>query len=335
MVLGIGEGILGAVGFIVEPIGDFFSGLWKAVCEVFGIHSPAKEMKPLGEYILLGIVEGFIDKEFEFSTAIQTWFEESVLPWFSIERWSELGNGILAGLQFKWDKLVTWWKDTAIYKWWNNNVTPWFTKERWTKLFNNIKSSLNDVWDKLVTWWKDTAIYKWWNNDVKPWFDKKKWNFSGIKDGLKEAWENAIEKIKSVWNNFTKWFNDKMTIEIPALEIGGKKIFEGKSIEFIKLPTFANGGFPEDGLFMANHNELVGQFANGRTAVANNEMIVAGIEEAAYRGFSRAYAENDREVPLLQELISAVREGKTISIDGRELVNAYDARKSRNGYSFT
>lgn len=43
---------------------------------------------------------------------------------------------------------------------------------------------------------------------------------------------------------------------------------------------FATGGFPEDGLFFANHNELVGQFSNGKTAVANNEQITQGIAQA-------------------------------------------------------
>jgi hypothetical protein len=74
-----------------------------------------------------------------------------------------------------------------------------------------------------------------------------------------------------------------------------------KALEALNLPTtlpklhvdwYAKGGFPEDGLFMANHGELVGQFANGRTAVANNEQIEAGIEEAAYRGFMRAMGNN-------------------------------------------
>ena len=45
---------------------------------------------------------------------------------------------------------------------------------------------------------------------------------------------------------------------------------------------FANGGFPEDGLFFANHNELVGKFTNGKTAVANNMQIVEGIKAGVY-----------------------------------------------------
>ena len=101
------------------------------------------------------------------------------------------------------------------------------------------------------------------------------------------------------------------------------------------LPKYSVGGFPEDGLFMANHNELVGKFSDGRTAVANNLDIQKGIEEAAYRGFSRANADDREEVELLRELIRAVRNGKRIVVDGRELVSVTDSRRGRNGYSFT
>lgn len=47
----------------------------------------------------------------------------------------------------------------------------------------------------------------------------------------------------------------------------------------IRIPKFATGGFPEDGLFMANRSELVGSFSNGRTAVANNAQIIDGIKQ--------------------------------------------------------
>lgn len=99
------------------------------------------------------------------------------------------------------------------------------------------------------------------------------------------------------------------------------------------IPAYASGGFPEDGLFFANHNELVGGF-NGKTAVANNQEITDGIRNAVYDAMVSANS-NNREEELLEELISAVRKGSKISIDGREIVNAYDNRKVRNGYSFT
>ena len=49
-----------------------------------------------------------------------------------------------------------------------------------------------------------------------------------------------------------------------------------------KAPAYATGGFPEDGLFFANSGEMVGQFSNGRTAVANNDQIVTGITQGVY-----------------------------------------------------
>ena len=101
------------------------------------------------------------------------------------------------------------------------------------------------------------------------------------------------------------------------------------------IPKFVNGGFPEDGIFMANHEEMVGRFSNGRTAVANNDQIVDGISQGVYEAMIRAQSENTRETALLQELIEAVKRGSRIVVDGRELVNAYDNRKNRNGYSFT
>ena len=58
--------------------------------------------------------------------------------------------------------------------------------------------------------------------------------------------------------------------------------------------AYATGGFPEDGLFLANHSELIGRFSNGRTAVANNEQIIEGIS----RGVATA---TDEQNSLLRE----------------------------------
>lgn len=101
------------------------------------------------------------------------------------------------------------------------------------------------------------------------------------------------------------------------------------------LPKYTGGGFPEDGVFMANHEEMVGKFSNGRTAVANNNQIVDGISKGVYEAMIKAQSEDTRETDLLRELIEAVKRGSRIVVDGRELVNVYDKRKNRNGYSFT
>jgi len=96
---GILDGFIGALSFIAEPIADFFAWTWEEICNVFGIHSPAREMKPIGEYILLGIVEGFDDTISEFSSAIDNWFENTVEPWFEFDKWRELGTNVIDGIK--------------------------------------------------------------------------------------------------------------------------------------------------------------------------------------------------------------------------------------------
>lgn len=59
----------------------------------------------------------------------------------------------------------------------------------------------------------------------------------------------------------------------------------------IRIPrAYATGGFPEDGLFFANHNELVGKFSNGKTAVANNKQITDGFKQAFIEGMATVFA---------------------------------------------
>lgn len=255
---GLLDGFIGAVTLIPEYIENMFTMFYNDVCEAFGIHSPAENVKPLGMNILLGIVEGFKESISEFTDAITLWYEESVQPWFTIEKWSEL----------------------------------------WT----NVKNAFTTKWNEIVEWWKTTAIYKWYEDNVKPWFSKEKWSFSGIKEGLKTAFDSAIKAIKAVWNSFAEWFNDKMTFTLQPLNIAGKTIFSGGTVTLAKIPTFSVGGFPEDGLFMANHNEMVGQFSNGQTAVANNEQIVEGIKSGVKAAVVEALT------PYLADLVNSNRE---------------------------
>ena len=118
---------------------------------------------------------------------------------------------------------------------------------------------------------------------------------------------------------------------------GGITVFDGMSINLGKIPTFATGGFPEDGLFMANHGELVGQFSNGKTAVANNEQITDGIKQ----GVREAVAEV--LVPYLSDIAqsSRVTANKEFGITQNEVGKAarnyardYTTRTGRPAYSF-
>lgn len=365
-----------------NPGALIFDAFVTGICNAFGIHSPAKNMEPYGKNILLGVVKGFSDSVSEFATAISDWWENSVRPWFTKEKWQELGENAKSAILGKFDsmdrewktKISNWWKNDVsawfqekdwntladvingnitlsgavsqwqidISGWWDNHVSPWFTQEKWQGVSDTISNNVN-LSDSISQW--KTDVSTWWKENVSPWFEDKKWSDmlktipDSFKSAFKDAANGAIEMLNNVIGGVESMINRAVTGLNSMIEsinkIPGVSISKLSTVSLPKIPQFAVGGFPEDGLFMANHTELVGQFSNGKTAVANNEMIVAGIEEAAYRGFARAYAENNREADLLQELIYAVREGKEITIDGRSLVKAYDTRKARNGFSFT
>lgn len=192
----------------------------------------------------------------------------------------------------------------------------------------NMKSKMQETTESMETMWKNSTdlINKSVETSTRTMLAKTTSGMNGVISGF----ENILNDVVKNVNKLIRSINESLggfIKNIPTIEFIPK-------FGRVSLPQYATGGFPEDGLFMANHTELVGQFTNGKTAVANNEMIVAGIEEAAYRGFTRAYSENNREANLLEELIVAVREGKDIQIDGRSLVQAYDERKARNGYVF-
>lgn len=147
---------------------------------------------------------------------------------------------------------------------------------------------------------------------LKKAFDKDKWTLQGVKDGIQATFENAIEIAKSIWNSLADWINEKAKIHIDPITIMGKTIFDGADFTLFELPKFATGGFPEDGLFMANHGEMVGRFSNGKTAVANNEQITDGIAKAVYSAMMSANSSNGGGQYI----------NNTIQIDGETIARA-------------
>lgn len=145
----------------------------------------------------------------------------------------------------------------------------------------------------------------------------------------------ALDKIQKNLDNFAKK-NKKIDIKLDfnlsafTTDAKGNKVnYTGSalfnSLDKLIVPAHAAGGVVEDGLFYANHNELIGNFANGKTAVANNDQIIGGIA----MGMSEATVETNS---LLRELIVAVKNGKDIIVSGKSLLSATqnEAKKQEN-----
>ena len=246
-------------------------------------------------------------------------------------------------IKSKWEVFCD---DTAQFftDWWTDIQTNWNTwldeqKTMWTEFGATMKQGFTDAW---------TAVSDWFNNDVKPWFTKEKWAgiFSGIKEGLATTLTNAINSGVDKLNEFIGWINDKMSFTIPGFEIfegksfdypGIPGVFEGGSIDIpgigwsakdvtlLSLPTisrFADGGFIEDGLFTMNRGEIAGKFNNGKSVVANNEQIIAGISEGVYSAVMAAMSNSKG---------SDGEQNINVYLDGKQIYSAVKKTESERG----
>lgn len=303
------------------------------------------------------------------NTAIYSFWENDVKPWFTVDKWSELFANIKSAAMAKWDELKQWWNQTFIVRFWNERVIPKFTKNYWETKFQSIKDGAITKWEDIKKWYQENVTKRFWENKIvkiftkeywtekfntiqtgamQKWSDIKQWyhenvvqhflnetlkpkltkdywveQFKGIKDGLVTIITNAIRAAADKINKFIDWINDKLDISWDGYSIAGKEIFPAghmKMFSIPRIPEFATGGFPEDGLFMANGSELVGSFSDGRTAVANNEQIVSGI---AY-GVREAIREEISQ--YLDRLVSSndeiARKDLSVNIGDRDISRA-------------
>lgn len=311
--LTIGAGI---VGGIVAAIAGFNLGNWlnekltgeKIDMSMFDqlaylIKAPFEDLPSFIDGVIETITFGHKDD-------IANWWTVSVAPWFTKEKWGELGDNIKTSLSEKWNSFSDWWSNTAIVSWWNNNVAPWFEKDTWVDAVDGMKLGIQEKWDSIVGWWNSLAIVSWWSNDVKPWFTKEKWEnlADGIKKGIQGKWDDVVDwwdskpalqrisvaiedfkaKIQNAWNSFKQWWNDLGLefphIDTPHFKIDGEFSLAPPKVPKVSIDWYANGGFPGKGqLFVANEvgPEMVGTM-DGRTAVANQQEITTGIANAVY-----------------------------------------------------
>jgi hypothetical protein len=278
---------------------DFLSQFKLDVNDTFGLVSVFENLKPIAE----------------------NWFNEYVKPWFSTERWSELGENIKQSLSDKWDSFTQWWSGTGIPSWWNGNVSPWFTKEKWQNFGETIKSSLKDKWTSFTLWWSGIGFANWWNN-VKSYFTTEKWTWSGIKDGLSNAWNNAISAVKQIWNSFANWINDKLNFSWDPITIAGIQLAPGGSISLGKIPTFETGGYVPSRytMFMAGENgvpEIAGT-VGGKTAVAGG-VEITGIKDAINTTAEAQMRMMQQEIDLLKQLLA---KETSVNIGDRDIARA-------------
>lgn len=171
---------------------------------------------------------------------------------------------------------------------WKAKFTEWkenlelkvFDAEIWRGILDKIRQGASKAWTDLTNWWNNTVVKKLneWVTSIKKKVDEIKQYFRDIKNELKNG-ESLSWQMP--WNRNTR----------------------NNTVRSSGNLVYANGGFPEDGMFFANHNELVGKFSNGKTAVANNDQIVSGIENGVYGAMSESNSLLEEQNSLLRALL--------------------------------
>ena len=176
---------------------------------------------------------------------------------------------------------------TAVKQWWKERADNWKSKASYFGIKVSTKiANVRSRWRSLASGWKSKASYfgikastaissirGWWNSRSAQWRDKT----ISFKIKAATSVQEIKDSFKSAINTVIGWINthiidnlNKISITIPKIKVFGRTLYDGNTFGFDvgHISTFATGGFPEDGLFMANHGELVGKFSNGKTAVA-------------------------------------------------------------------
>ena len=193
------------LSFFVEP----FLGI---VCKLFGIHSPAETMKPIGRDIVLGMFEG-IDGVM---SNIGNWVKDHIVTPL-IEGFRNKGEEIKEVAKIIWDKINEGFtnvsegiKNTA------SKIWDWM-KEGWKNISETVKTLASDIWDwisegfsNLTESVKQTAskIWGWVSEGFSSISESIKSTASTIWDWISEGFSSLSETIKQTASTIWDWIDE-------------------------------------------------------------------------------------------------------------------------------
>ena len=350
---------------VIVPVGNFFKGLWETVAgfmsdlwddivviwKVVATWFDETVIQPIVTFFEGALLR--IGQFFEGCWIIiqavwliaSTWMNENVIQptvnffkglWETVSKYFE---DLWSDIKKIWESVSKWFNETVVIPVVN------FFKGVWTSVsgfFTSLWEDVVEVWNKVATWFNDTII-----DPVKTAFEEAckaiQEFFSSlwlkIRQGVANAMNGVIGGIESAinWvvrgiNKLISGFNDvvQWAADIIGAEWGGVTLVQEVSFQRIPVPTFAEGGFPEEGqMFIAREAgaEMVGNIGR-RTAVANNDQIVSGIAG----GVAEANAEQNMLLREQNSLLRAILEKDNgVYLDGKPLTNSVEKYQRERG----
>ncbi|MBE6683475.1 MAG: hypothetical protein E7595_04895 [Ruminococcaceae bacterium] len=342
--------------WVITPVANFFSGLWTGISTaastcwnaIVSFFTPAIEwfselfgsiFQTISDiFYNIGVIASGCWKIIKAVWGIVSeWFNENIITpvanffstmWTNISTWAiNAWNGIKSVF-------------STIGNWINTNIIQPvgnFFSNLWNGFLEKAKiawEGVKSVFSKVATFFKDT-FQKAWQGIVNV-FSVAGEIFVKIKDGI-------VTAFKFVVNGIIKGLNSVISVPfnginaalnwIKGIEIVGIKPFEGlTTINIPQIPLLAEGGFPATGqMFIAREAgpEMVGTIGN-KSAVANNEQIIAGISE----GVADANSEQNALLREQNNLLRKLLEKDTIVnavVGANDIIGGLQRKNRRDG----
>ncbi len=305
----IPKGILKGITDALKNIGtwikkNIFDPFVKGFKDAFGIHSPAKKMKPIGKNIFLGVIDGWKEKikSFSFSKLakealklIQKGFNgaKSVVNvaislikkgWTTLKKFvGEIGAKAFSLAKKGWTTVSKFVGEIG-------KKTFSLAKKGWT----TVSKFVGEIGKKGFGLKKDgwTTLNKYVGKLDKVAVKLYKSGWKSINSFVGTTVKVGIQLIKDGWSSFKNWLgigNDNSSSKKKTSKKAGGGIYTGGMWHNIAHYAVGTENAPAGQLFIAREAgpELVGTLG-GHTAVMNNNQIVASVSDGVYRAVRSA-----------------------------------------------
>lgn len=342
--------------YVIQPVAGFFSGLWEGISSAASTcwNAIVEFFSPAIDWFseLFGsIFQTISDIFYNIGVIASGCWEIIKAVWGIVSEWfnehiiipvatffSNMWNGIKTLAIAAWDGIKSVF--STIGNWINEKViqpVAGFFSNLWNGFVEKAKKAwegVKSVFSKVATFFSDT-FKKAWQGIVKV-FSIAGEIFVDIKDGIVSAFKfvvngiiKGLNKVISIpfngINSALKW--------IKGIEIVGIKPFDGlKTINVPQIPLLAEGGFPATGqMFIAREAgpEMVGTIGN-KSAVVNNEQIIAGISE----GVADANSEQNALLREQNNLLRKLLEKDTVVnavVGANDIIGGIQKKNRRDG----
>ena len=294
----IPKGILKGITDALKNIGtwikkNIFDPFVKGFKDAFGIHSPAKKMKPIGKNIFLGVIDGWKEKIKSFSF--------SKLAKEAIKLIQNGFNGAKSVVNVAISLIKKGW--TTLKKFVGEIGAKAFSlaKKGWT----TVSKFVGEIGKKGFGLKKDgwTTLNKYVGKLDKVAVKLYKSGWKSINSFVGTTVKVGIQLIKDGWSSFKNWLgigNDNSSSKKKPSKKAGGGIYTGGMWHNIAHYAVGTENAPAGQLFIAREAgpELVGTIA-GHTSVMNNDQIVASVSDGVARAVRSVMATGNQNVNVL------------------------------------